>query len=118
MFIYFLRNKIVHDKLRFKFENEMICKKGIGTLLYIYQSKHNVRKNLFNYIFSLDMQFKMISDNLAFMNLDWLRKNEEGSQKDEDIQDRIIRNKDDMDNWIFSSIRINKEQKRKASKSA
>jgi len=104
----------MHDQLRFKLENEMVCKKGIGTILYIYQSKQNVREDLFNYIFSLDMQFKMISDNLLWMNLDWLRRAEENSKKEENNDDKIIKNKDDMDNWIFGSLRITKKQKRQA----
>lgn len=117
MFIYFLRNKIVHDQLRFRLENEMVCKKGIGTLLYIYQSKQNVRKKLFDYIFSLDMQFKMISDNLLWMNLDWIQRAERNAKKEKNVDNKIIKNKEDMDNWIFGSLKITKKQKRQATKS-
>ena len=118
MFVYYLRNKIVHDQLRFKLENDMVCKKSIGTLLYIYQSKQNARKNLFDYIFSLDMQFKSISDTLLWMNLDWIRDAEKNSKKERNTNDNIIQNKEDMDNWVFGSLKITKEQKRQASKSS
>ena len=36
LFVYKIRNLIVHNKLRLSTDNLMFCKKAIGTLLYIY----------------------------------------------------------------------------------
>jgi len=64
LFVYKIRNLIVHNKLRLSTDNLMFCKKAIGTLLYIYQSQFTYKDgNKKDYIFrAFDMQFKIITD--------------------------------------------------------
>jgi hypothetical protein len=56
MFVYKIRNNIVHDKYRMDFNDSWLCMKGIGTLFYIYQSNLN-DDNTRRYNFSLMQQF-------------------------------------------------------------
>lgn len=46
MYVYKIRNSIVHDKYRMDFNDIWLCKKGIGTLFYIYQTNLNDKNTL------------------------------------------------------------------------
>lgn len=107
LFVYKIRNWIVHDKLRLKLDNLMFCKKAIGTLLYIYQSKFTYNDKKKDYIFALDMQFKMIADMIIGLNLDNFEKAERSKRKPE-----IISNDDELNKSMFSSLKITRKQKR------
>lgn len=100
LFVYVLRNKIVHDKLRLNPENTMICKKAIGTLLYIYQSNYTTNDGKRRHIFSLDMHFKMVADMVA-PNLDRFEKAEKSTGEVE-----VIHNDDEMNESMFRSLEI------------
>lgn len=106
MFIYHLRNLIVHDKLRIDSENRDICKKAIGTLLYIYQGKFS--QNQFQYSFSLMQQFLMIDNVYNGINLDNMRKMHENT-----TDAKPIHNDEEMDNFMFSGLAITDEEKKK-----
>lgn len=109
--IYNLRNKIVHDELRIKLSNTMVCKKAIGTLLYIYHSSFATKELGGEYIISLDMQFKMIADDLLGNNLDNFAKAEKMKKKVE-----IIHNEDEHDESSFRSLKITKKELKNARK--
>ena len=111
LFIYKIRNLIVHDKLRLKLDNLMFCKKAIGTLLYIYQSKFTYNDGQKDYVFAFDMQFKMIADMIIGLNLDNFEKAENSKRKPQTIS-----NDDELNKSMFSSLKITKEQKRTAKK--
>lgn len=106
LFVYQIRNLIVHDKLRLKLDNLMFCKKAIGTLLYIYQSKFVYDDGKKDYIFAFDMQFKMIADMIIGLNLDHFEKAEKSTKQPE-----IIRNSDELNRSMFTSLKITNEQK-------
>ncbi|MFA5210983.1 MAG: SEC-C metal-binding domain-containing protein [Patescibacteria group bacterium] len=111
LYFYHIRNLIVHDKLRLNLENLMFCKKAIGTLFYIYQSSFISNDGKFNYIFSFDMQFKLIVDRMLGVNLDRLKKIKDSKRKHS-----IIDNKDGLDKIIFNNLKITKKDKRRALK--
>jgi len=105
LFIYETRNKIVHDKLRLNSKNTMLCKKAIGTLLYIYQSKYTTEDGKRSHIFSLDMHFKMIADMMS-PNLDMFEKAEKSMKEPE-----IIHNDDELNESMFRSLKIKESEK-------
>ncbi|MFH1890967.1 MAG: hypothetical protein ABIJ91_05410 [Candidatus Kuenenbacteria bacterium] len=111
LFVYKIRNLIVHDKLRLKLDNLMFCKKAIGTLLYIYQSKFTYNDGRKDYVFAFDMQFKMIADMIIGLNLDNFEKAENSKRKPQ-----IISNDDELNKSMFASLKITKKQKRTAKK--
>lgn len=107
LFIYEIRNLIVHDKLRLKLDNLIFCKKAIGTLLYIYQSKIIYDDGKKDYMFAFDMQFKMIADMIIGLNLDYFEKAEKSTEQPE-----IIHNSDELNRSMFSSLKITDQQKK------
>lgn len=109
LFVYGIRNLIVHDKLRLRLDNLMFCKKAIGTLLYVYQSKFVYKDGKKDYISSFDMQFKIIADMIIGLNLD----NFEGAEKNT-RQSEIIRNSDELNRSMFASLKITDKQKKLA----
>ncbi|HEY4518709.1 MAG TPA: hypothetical protein VJG48_03780 [Candidatus Paceibacterota bacterium] len=106
LFIYELRNKIVHDKLRLNTDNTMICKKAIGTLSYIYQSKYTTLDGKRRHIFGIDGHFKMIADMVA-PNLDRFEASEKSQREPE-----VISNEDEMDASMFRSLQIKDDEKK------
>ena len=109
LFVYQIRNLIVHDKLRLKLDNLMFCKKAIGTLLYIYQSKFVSADGKKDYIFAFDMQFKMIADMIIGLNLDHFERAEKSTKQPE-----LIRNNDELNRSMFASLKITDKQKKLA----
>jgi len=106
LFIYQLRNKIVHDELRLSPEKTMVCKKAIGTLLYIYQSKYTTDDGKRKHIFTLDGHFKMIAD-MVSPNLDFFERAEKSTKEPE-----VIHNDDEMNESMFRSLEIKEHEKR------
>lgn len=105
LFIYQLRNKIVHDELRLSPEKTMVCKKAIGTLLYIYQSKYTTDDGKRKHIFTLDGHFKMIADMMS-PNLDLFERAEKSTKESE-----VIHNDDEMNESMFRSLEIKEYEK-------
>lgn len=108
LFVYKLRNLITHDKLRISLTNGSICKKAIGTLLYIYQSSF-VPKGQADYIFSFYAQFLIIDSQYNGINLDEIETF--SSNNDNDISSKVISNKDEMDNFMFDGLEIKLSEK-------
>ena len=107
LFVYGIRNLIVHDKLGLKLDNLMFCKKTIGTLLYIYQSKFVYEDEKKDYIFAFDMQFKMIANMIIGLNLDHFEMAEKNTRQPE-----IIKNSDELNRSMFASLKITDKQKK------
>jgi len=110
LFVYKIRNLIVHNKLRLSTDNLMFCKKAIGTLLYIYQSQFTYKDgNKKDYIFrAFDMQFKIIADMVLGLNLDKFEIAEKIQKKT-----KVIRNDDELNESMFASLKITEKDKRK-----
>jgi len=113
LYIYSKRNEIVHDKLRINLDNQFFCKKAIGTLLYIYQSKFIINNDKFNFIFSFYSQFLMINDIIMGMDLDYL---EEKEKTEKNKKTKMIKDKDDIDKLMFEGLIISKSEKKKLNK--
>jgi hypothetical protein len=104
LYVYQIRNRVTHDKLRLKPYNRSLCKKAIKTLLYIYQSKFIREDNKNEYIMSVYRQFGLISDMIIGRNLDRYLEVEN--------QESIVgRNEDDFNKWAFSNLKITKQEK-------
>lgn len=105
LYIYKLRNKIVHSGFRLNMSSRYICKKAIGTLFYIYQSRQIRESNLYDYIFSLQVQFLTHVQILIGMNLDYFRLSSEKKASK-------IRSMTDFDKKMFQGLRISRKDKK------
>jgi hypothetical protein len=102
MFVYSIRNKIVHEKYRMDFNDSWLCKKGIGTLFYIYQSNLN-DQNTKIYNYSLMKQFVTLDSECMGFNYD--------SLKDDNKSERpIVKTALEMEKAIFGSLEITREK--------
>lgn len=110
LFVYKLRNKIVHDKFRIKPSNGWICSKAIGTLDYLLQRLSRDSKMAY-YVSSLAGQFLMLQDFLGErMNLD--RLEEYAKHRDDPVSpENIINNYADLDRSMFTSLQITEKEK-------
>jgi len=104
-FIYKLRNKIIHKNLRLIPEHRWICKKGIGTLSYIYQSSL-IESETRNYIRSLVDQFLLISHSIEDLDLDRLSVISNFNESDELINPSF----DELDEYQFHGLEIEKKE--------
>ena len=103
MYVYKIRNNIVHDKFRMDYNDSWLCKKGIGTLFYIYQTNLN-DKNTLRYNFSLMKQFNALDHECMGFSLDEfndMHKKSGGS---------VINSPSDMDKFVFGGLEISKEE--------
>jgi len=75
LFIFKLRNKIIHESLRVNYDSSWfeICGKAIDTLQYLYQNSFN--KDIgWKYFVAMSSQFHALIDSSRIMNLDELEK--------------------------------------------
>lgn len=100
-YIYQIRNAIVHNKFRMPFEHKNICKRGIGTLNYIYQSS---LINERSYIRSLVQQFLFIDGICSGVNLDYISE----LRKKDGV---IVKDINQLDEIMFTDLKISEEQK-------
>lgn len=110
LFLYKLRNRIVHDKFRIRFENSLVCRKGISTLNYLYQFLGQ-GGNVAEYISFMEGQLKMLDGELRGVTMEALRLRQEGAKQEpkrEDIIDSVKK----MNEWMFGSLRISGEEQR------
>jgi len=118
LFLYNLRNKIVHKGFTIKPEHGWICKKGIGTLSYVFQHPFidNYSKE---YLFLLTHQFLLITNEISGFDLiDILKWFEHFNQLPEFKKEKfVIKSKKDLDEFVFSNLEITKEEKQKILKS-
>lgn len=108
IFLYKLRNKIVHADLRIRHENAWISKKAIGTLNYLYQFL-NKDPETKDYISFLAGQFLMLDKFTQGENLDHIRQREENSQ--EITPDQIIDSDEKMNDFMFDGLEIKEVEK-------
>jgi hypothetical protein len=114
IFIYNLRNKIVHEGFSLKPEQGWICKKAIGTMSYVFQHFF-IKPEEKEYIFSLVMQFLLITQEIRGIDLEEIRVSH---KKIESLSERekeklVIKTPKDLDNFIFSGLEITEKEKRK-----
>lgn len=107
LFIYRLRNMVVHDKLRINPRQTTICRKGIGTLLYLYQGSFLSVEHR-SYIFDLYSQFISIYEQQSGYSLEIAEWRER--TKDKNKKSNIINTPDDMNRWMFENLRITKQE--------
>lgn len=103
MYVYKIRNRIVHDKFRMDFNDNWLCKKGIGTLFYIYQTNLN-DNNTKRYNFSLMQQFVALDQECMGQNLDIFRN----LANKEDLP--IVISDANLDKYFFKAIEISKDE--------
>ncbi len=110
LFVYKLRNKIVHDKFRIKPSNGWICRKAIGTLNYLLQ-RLSENDKMAHYVSSLAGQFLMLQDFLGErMNLD--RLEEYARHRNDPVSpENIINNYADLDRSMFTGLQITEKEK-------
>ncbi len=105
IFIYKLRNKIVHTKFKISFQNGWVCKKAIGTLKYLLQFLGQYDESA-KYIHYLSEQFIMLDAYLTGINLDAVRDREESK---ENIT--VVDTPEKFNKFMFEGLRITEEQK-------
>ena len=109
LFIYKIRNKIVHDKFKIKPENGWVCKKAIGTLNYIYQSLGNGGSKT-KYIMLLFQQFLMLDKFTSGVNLEMAEAPNDTKNSDYNF----IKDENDLyklDNFVFNGLKISDKEK-------
>jgi hypothetical protein len=102
VFVYRIRNKIVHEKYRMDFNDSWLCQKGIGTLFYLYQSKLN-DENTRTYNYALMKQFVALDFECRGLILDMLKEDRESKRT-------IMKTAEDTDRVIFGNLEISKEK--------
>lgn len=108
VFIYKLRNKIVHDKFRVKLSNGRVCKKAIGSLNYLLQ-RLSGDDAIGIYVSSLAIQFLMLQNFVGEGHtLDDIEKFDRNAPVD---PSHIINTPEEFDNWMFSSLQITNKEK-------
>jgi len=107
LFLYKLRNRIVHQKFRIRFENGWICRRGIATLKYLYEYLDRGGK-VGEYVSLMDMQLAMIDMELKGDTVEDAKKR--GEDKGDISEDRIIDSEEKMNNWMFESLRISRKE--------
>ena len=109
-FIYSTRNKILHDKLRAKFDDSWqdVCHHGIATLQYVYRNSLNTQDTA-NYVQLLFVQYSRVTNYTHRLNLDKLeRLSREKSSSTEDI----IGTSADIDRIMFKGLKISEDTRR------
>lgn len=107
LFVYHLRNLIVHDKLRIDPSQTVVCDKAIHTLLYIYQGLF-ITTSQRTLIFSLYGQFKVLVSSFGGYNLEQIEYLNTKTKRR-----KLITNKNEMDEAIFSSLKFTHSEKKK-----
>jgi len=110
IFIYKIRCKIVHDKFRIKYNNGWICKKGIGTLFYLYQFLNKDDKQFLDYVLSLQQQFLMLDMFCQGINLEDVEKLENRDNKE---RENILNTHEEINKFMFSGLKINSDEQLK-----
>ena len=105
-FIYKVRCKIVHDKLRLDYRDIMFCKKAVHSLFYLYQSLAD-NQLMQDYVFSLGQQFLMLDTEYGYRSVYDLEKMERVENNSTD--DKILSHKE-FDKSIYESLRVNKKE--------
>ncbi|WP_067621139.1 hypothetical protein [Alicyclobacillus acidiphilus] len=104
-FIYGVRNNIVHNTFRMDYQHRFICKKGIGTLSYIYQSSLN-EPEVVRYTRALTQQFLLFETQYSGINLDILKSHLEGTDTSP-----IVDNTRDLDAFMFKGLEITADER-------
>jgi len=111
LFIYKLRNKIIHEGFSLKYDQGWICKKAISTMSYIFQHPF-MKVNEKEYIYLLVMHFLLITQEIQGVDLEenrlWWRKFEILSEKEK--EKLVIKTPKDMDDFVFSGLEIRKKE--------
>lgn len=109
LFIYHVRNLVVHDKLRISPSNTTVCRKAIGTLLYLYQGNFiNIEQR--TYIFSFYSQFITIFEGYSGYSLERAEWNIH-EMKERNEHPPIINTPDDMNRFMFEGLQITTQEK-------
>jgi len=106
IFIYKVRCKIVHNKLRLDYQDIMFCKKAVHSLFYLYQSLANSQL-MRDYAFSLGQQFLMLDAEYGYRSvydLERIKRIENNSADDK------VLSHEEFDKSMYKSLRINKKE--------
>lgn len=108
IFVYKVRNKIVHHDFRIRNSNGWGAKKGIGTVLYLYQMLGGGRQ-LVQYMHSLSCQFLLLMNFCGDdgNTLDRMKKMSEAPRDPK----RIVNTPQDLDHFVFEGLRFSPKEK-------
>jgi hypothetical protein len=109
LFIYGLRNLVVHDKLRINPSQAFICRKAIGTLLYLFQGNFLSDEHR-AYIFSFYGQFIVIDGEHSGTSLElveWNKRIEESKKGP-----NLISSTDALNKWMFETLKITRKERK------
>jgi hypothetical protein len=114
LFLYRVRNKIVHEGFIIKPEHGWFCKKGIGTLSYVFQESFISNKEK-EYLWLLTNQFLLITNEISGFDLiDIAKWFEYFNQLSESEKEKfVIKSENDFNEFIFSNLEITEKEKHK-----
>ena len=104
LFIYHLRNLIVHDKLRIDPSQTTVCRQAIGTLIYIYQGNF-LSESHRQYIHSFHTQFFLLCEEHSGFSLERI---DHLNQNDKMGRSVFIKSPEDMNKYTFADLKITK----------
>jgi hypothetical protein len=118
MFIYKLRNKIVHEGFIIKPEYGWICKKGIGTMSYVFQYPF-INKTEKEYLFLLVNQFLLIVNEIGGLDLWSIKEWHQHFNKLSEAKkgEFVIKSSEDLDKYMFSGLEITQKEQKEILKS-
>lgn len=104
--MYKTRNKIVHDELRLESKHDVFMRKAIGTMFYVLKGYLVESRILSDYIGQIELQYMSILEICRGWDIDDFIKSEDNEPSEESI----IENSEQMDNAMFSSIKITDDE--------
>ncbi|MCF7865360.1 MAG: hypothetical protein K9M11_02535 [Candidatus Pacebacteria bacterium] len=111
LFIYKIRNRIVHSNFRIKFSNGWFAKKAIGTVQYLLQSPLNKSGEGVEIIHGLVTQFLMLNDYYGgrsiydLDDIEWRKNNEYKHEP------KFVNTMEDMNEFAFQGLEISTDEK-------
>lgn len=108
LFLYKLRNRIVHNKFRIRFENGWVARRAFATLNYLYQFLDRGGK-VAAYVSFMEGQMMMLDMELRGTTMERLRVMHKESKK-EHTPEQFISNDKQMNEWMYGNLRIKKQE--------
>ena len=106
LFVYHIRNRIVHAGFRLSTHSVRFCRKSLATLGYLLQRASRSR-DISQFVFSIEIHLNLVEGTFAqFVDLDRLKPLYTG-----DVGGRIIDSAADMEEAQFSTLRFTEQDK-------
>jgi hypothetical protein len=112
LFMYKLRNKIVHNKFRIKPMNGWICFKAISTVKYlIFSPLNTTNRRAAIFVSKMELQFLGLQDFAGAWNLDDIERKFSNIEKINDAP--MVTSNEEFDKIMFTALEFTAEERSK-----